>query len=107
MRQSVLLAALNCNVKILLPKIRQIGKISRDIIASSLKVADFISPSIVPNAYTDQGSYTLGFWLWIPTDYYQRMTSKIHVLTRVPEGNEVNIMSLFDVDLFLLMCCFF
>lgn len=75
----------------------------------SIKPIEHTSPTILANVFTPQGNYTLGFWLYIPprsvlfsaavaTDSKAHQTSavRIHLLSRMYECGDVNLIALLD-----------
>jgi len=62
------------------------------------------SPEMVADVFTPEGNFTLGFWLYVPADEQvdtqgHRLAGKrVHLLSRVPETGECNLVDLFRVS---------
>lgn len=73
----------------------------------SIKAIEHTSPTILSNVFTPQGSYTVGFWLYIPPRSVlfptaesggdaAHATARFHLLSRMYECGEMNLVSLLN-----------
>ena len=72
-------------------------------LSSSIKPIELSSPSIIPNVFSPQGCFAIGFWLYIPSNYCvssaeSTTNRKIHILSRIPETGDINLVSLLSDD---------
>ena len=68
-------------------------------LSSAIKPIELSSPSIVSNVFSPQGCFSIGFWIYIPSKYIAAAKPnaekrKIHILSRIPETGDVNLVSL-------------
>ena len=72
-------------------------------LSSAIKPIELSSPSILSNVFSPQGCFSIGFWLYIPSNYVALSKpnadkKKIHILSRIPETGDVNLVSLLRSD---------
>ena len=109
-------------VKMKMERIKTLERTETKYLFSQIRNINYSSPIVIPNASTNSGHYTIGFWMKIPKDYYQQFSNseqieetnkniiisgekdippdaiKTHILSRVPEAGEIDMTSLFRVS---------
>ena len=75
-----------------------------NMVAPGLKLLQRSSPGIVSNVFTPTGDYSLGFWIRVPRSLLGKGICdsdrdgkwRIHLLSRIPETGDFNLISLFS-----------
>ena len=62
-------------------------------LSPSFKELESTSPSIISSVFTPDGSYSMGFWLFIPSASSWDEGAQIHILSRIPENGDCNLVA--------------